>query len=175
MVFSVGLIAIVVLLFVGLNGGFTFSPGSPVASGPAPTADAVKQFAEANRVVPFKPAVPKGLPSGWHANSATITTPGSVASGTPLTVRGGWLTPDGAFISLVATNATPAQLLQSEFSAAAPDTGTVQAGGAKWNVTSGVRSEAAWYRTAPDKITYLISGNADKAAFEAMAGSIATG
>ncbi|WP_154674493.1 DUF4245 domain-containing protein [Nakamurella lactea] len=173
MLLSVGLIAVVVLLFVGLNGGFTFSPGHPDDSAPAPTADAVGEFAKANRMVPFKPAVPKDLPGDWHANSAAITNPDTVAQGTPLSVRGGWLTPGGAFIALVATNAEPSALLRSEFDQASTDAGTVKAGDADWTVTTGVRSEVAWYRTAADGITYLITGNADELAFRALAASIA--
>lgn len=173
MLFSVGLIAVVVLLFVGLNGGFTFAPGAPVDSGPAPTANAVKQFADAPRVLPFTPAVPKNLPSAWHANSSAVTNPDSVEQGTPLTVRAGWLTSEGTFIALIATNAEPSALLRSEFNAASPDAGTVSAGDAKWTETTGMRTEAAWYRTASSGITYLITGDADELAFRAMAASIA--
>lgn len=173
MVLSMGVIAVVVLLFVAINGGFSFSPGHPDDSGPAPTANATKEFADATRVVPFRPAVPKNLPSTWHPNSAAISDPKTVEPGTPLTVRGGWLTPEGTFISLVASNAEPAALLRSEFTDAGSDSGTVKAGDADWTVTTGVRSEAAWYRTGSDGITYLITGNADEVAFRTMAASIA--
>lgn len=172
MLLSVGLIAVVVLLFVGLNGGFTFSPGHPDDSGPAPTADATKQFADAPRVLPFTPAVPKNLPADWHANSSAMTNPETLEAGMPLTVRGGWLTPGGGFIALVASNAAPAKLLRAEFNDAAPDTGTVKAGGADWTVTTGVRSEAAWYRTTAGGITYLITGDANEADFRTLADSI---
>lgn len=172
MALSMGLLAVVVLLFVWLNGGLSVSGGRPADTEPAPTADAVKEFADAPRVLPFTPAVPKNIPAGWHPNSAATTDPGTAPAGTPLTVRGGWLV-DGRFVGLVATNAAPADLLSAEFAAAAPDSGTVSAGGAEWTVTTGLRSEVAWFRTGADKITYLITGSADQAAFRSVAASIA--
>lgn len=172
MALSMGVIVVVVLLFVGLYGGFTFSPGRPTDSGPAPTADAVKAFADAPRRLPFTPAVPTRIPTEWHANSAAISNPDTVAAGAPLTVRGGWLVPGGHFIALVASNSPPSELLPAEFGAAAPDTGRVTAGGTDWTVTTGVRGESAWYRTAGG-ITYLITGSADVSAFRTLAASIA--
>lgn len=167
-----GVIVVVVLLFVGLYGGFSFSPGRPTDSGPVPTADAVKAFADAPRRLPFSPAVPTKIPGDWHANSAAISNPDTAAAGAPLTVRGGWLV-SGHFIALVASDSSPAELLRAEFGAAAPDTGRLTAGGADWAITTGVRGETAWYRVAPDRITYLITGSADESAFRTLATSIA--
>jgi hypothetical protein len=173
MVLSMGVIVVVVLLFVGLYGGFSFSPGRPTDSGPVPTADAITAFADAPRRLPFTPAVPTRIPGDWHANSAAITNPDTVAAGTPLTVRGGWLVTGGRFIALVASNSPPDELLRSEFGAAPPDTERVTAGGADWTVTTGVRGESAWYRAAPGGVTYLITGSADVSAFRTLAASIA--
>lgn len=177
MALSMGLIAAVVLIAVGMYGGFSFSPGRASSNAPPPSADAVKEFADAARLLPFTPAVPQKLPADWHANSAAITDPndlpnGTLAAGTPLTVRGGWLTPTG-FVALVASNAEPAALLRSEFNDAGPDRGTVQIRGADWTVTTGMRSEAAWYRVGKGGVTYLITGDAAAAAFHTMAASIA--
>lgn len=174
MALSIGLIGVVVLLFVWLNGGLSISGGRPADTGSAPTANAVQEFADAPRVLPFAPAVPKNIPAGWHPNSAATTDPESAPAGTPLTVRGGWLV-DGRFIALVATNAAPTDLLSAEFAAAAPDSGTVWAGGAEWTVTAGLRSEVAWFRTGTHGITYLITGSADQATFRSVADSIAGG
>lgn len=175
MALSMGLIAVVVLVFVGIYGGFSFSPGRPTDDGPAPTADAVQEFREAPRVLPFTPAVPQGVPADWHANSAATTNPATADTTRPLSVRGGWLIPSGRFIGLIASNATAPALLSAEFGQAAPDSGTVQAGGADWTVTTGVRDEVAWIRsvtTGPTEIVYLITGSADEDAFRALAASI---
>lgn len=172
MALSMGLIAVVVLIFVGMYGGFSFSPGRATSDAPPPSADAVKEFADAPRLLPFTPAVPKGIPADWHANSAAITNPDDTDADTPLTVRGGWLTPSG-FVALVASNAQPAALLRSEFSAAGPDRGTVLISGTEWTVTTGMRAEAAWYRVGTGGVTYLITGDADATTFHTMAASIA--
>lgn len=172
MALSMGLIAVVVLIFVGMYGGFSFSPGRATSNAPPPSADAVKEFSDAHRLLPFTPAVPKGIPTDWHANSAAITNPDNTDADTPLTVRGGWLTPTG-FVALVASNAQPAALLRSEFPAAGPDRGTVLISGTAWTVTTGRRAEAAWYRVGVGGITYLITGDADVATFRALAASIA--
>ncbi|MDQ6658925.1 MAG: DUF4245 domain-containing protein [Actinomycetota bacterium] len=172
MALSMGLIAVVVLIFVGMYGGFSFSPGRPTSTAPPPSADAVREFADAHRLLPFTPAVPKGIPTDWHANSAAITNPATADPNTVLTVRGGWLTPTG-FVTLVASDARPAALLRSEFSDAGPDHGTVLVGRTEWTVTTGIRAEAAWYRVGGGGITYLITGDADAATFHTLAASIA--
>lgn len=173
MVLSMGLLVVVVLLFVGINGGFTFSPGTPTDSGPVPTADATGEFAKASRTLPFSPIVPQSLPASWHANSATHTDPDGLAAGTPLTVRGGWLIPDGKFIALIATNSDASTLLASEFGAAGTEQGTVVIDGASWTVTTGVREEQAWFRSI-DKVTYLITGSAEQSAFHTLAAAVHT-
>lgn len=165
---SMGLLVVVVLVYVGLYGGFSFSPGGPSDSGPTPTADATGGFARASRLVSFSPAVPGPIPSDWHPNSSAITDPQAVAPGTPLTVRGGWIIPDGRFIGLVASNADPSRLLASEFGQSAATTGTVDVDGVSWTTTTGLRGEAAWYTTA-NGITYLITGSADESAFRTLA------
>lgn len=175
MALSMGLIAVVVLVFVGIYGGFSFSPGRPTDDAPAPTADAVREFREAPRVLPFTPLVPEGLPADWHANSAATTNPDTADTAIPLSVRGGWLTPSGRFVALVASNAPAPALLNAEFGQAVPDSGTVHAGGADWTVTTGVRNEAAWIRTVSSgsaEVVYLITGSADEDAFRTLAASI---
>lgn len=164
---SMGLLVVVVLLFVGLYGGFSFSPGGPSDDGPTPTADAAGLFTRASRVVPFAPVFPQSLPADWTVNSAAITEPDDVAAGTPLTVRSGWLVA-GRFIALVTSNAEPARLLSSEFGGSPSPTGTVDIDGAEWTTTTGLRGEPAWYRTFGG-ITYLITGSADTTAFRTLA------
>ncbi|WP_353648482.1 DUF4245 domain-containing protein [Nakamurella sp. A5-74] len=171
MALSMGLLVVVVLLFVGINGGFTFSPGTPTDTGPVPSADATGQFAKAPRLLPFTPIVPQGIPDDWHPNSAAQTDPDTAPAGTPLTVRAGWLIPDGKFIGLIASNAEPTALLGSEFGAVGADVGTVDVDGVTWTVGTGVRSEPAWFRTAGD-VTYLITGSAEDSAFRTLAAAV---
>lgn len=171
MALSMGLLVVVVLLFVGINGGFTFSPGTPTDTGPVPSADATGQFAKASRLLPFSPIVPQGIPDDWHPNSAAQTDPDGTPAGTPLTVRAGWLIPDGKFIGLIASNAEPSALLASEFGTAGADTGTVDIDGATWTTTTGIRTEAAWFRTTGG-VTYLITGSAEESAFRTLAGAV---
>lgn len=171
MTLSMGLLVVVVLLFVGINGGFTFSPGTPTDTGPVPSADATGQFAKASRLLPFTPIVPQGIPEDWRPNSAAQTDPDSTPAGTPLTVRAGWLIPDGKFIGLIASNADPSALLASEFTNVGADAGEVDVDGVSWTVSTGVRSEAAWFRTAGG-VTYLITGSAEESAFRTLAASV---
>ncbi|NNG35285.1 DUF4245 family protein [Nakamurella aerolata] len=186
MVWSIGLLAVVVLAAAGIYGFFSFSPGRPT-EGPVPQADVAAEFAKAPRVLPFTPVVPTDLPDDWQGSSALISRgdndPGVVRrghqpsseTGTPATVRGGWQTPDG-FISLVASNAAPEKLLADEFGTIGADAGTVQIGRQQWTVTTGVRDESAWYTTlgsGSSAISYLITGSASPAAFRTLAEAIA--
>lgn len=175
MLLSMGLLTLLALGFVALNGGLSFAPTGPgMPQDSQLTVDASAEFAHANRLLPFTPAVPTRLPGDWKANSADTTDPTTVPAGRPLTARAGWLTPTG-FIALVASNAEPGPLLVAEFGSAAPQTGTITVAGDVWAVTTGVRGEAAWYRRSDAGVTYLITGNADGAAFGTLAGSIAGG
>lgn len=168
MALALGLTVTAVLLVVGLYAGFRFSPAGP-SSGQTPSGDAVGAFDRADRVLPFDPVTPRGLPADWHANSAAIT---PATADKPATVRGGWLVPSGQFVGLVASDVPVAELLRAEISGASsvPDT-TVTAGDRSWQVSLGRRGEQVWL-SAWDGVSYLITGSADTADFRVLAASL---
>lgn len=170
MTLSIGAIVVVVLLFVAINGGFSFSLGEPTG-GTAASADVQGGFGTASRQAGFAVVVPTGLPANWHGNSFSIT-PAPGTDEAPPTVRGGWLTPGGAFITLIQSSGKPAAVLAAELGRTAASTGTVDAGGTTWSVRPGVRQETAWSRTSGG-VTLLITGNASPADFTTLARAVA--
>ncbi len=170
MALTMGVVVVVIAIFAIFEGGFTFAPGGATA-GPAPTADVVGNFGQAQRSVTFPITVPRGIPADWHPNSFTITDPQADSLGKVSTVRGGWLTADGAFVMLAESSGSVPQVLDQEVGAAGRVNGTVTVGGSQWSVTAGVRDEAAWVRT-DGQTTYLITGNADQADFRTVAAAV---
>lgn len=180
MVITLAVVLVVVALIALYGSRVSFVPGAQPSEGPAPTVDAVGGFTNAKATMDFPITVPTGLPKTWHANSFSVSDPsvsndGVAQVGTLRAARGGWLTPDGRFIELVESAGDVDQVLGNEFGAARPITGSVQAGGATWQVTTGVRTEAAWVRSigvAPDITTLLITGNAAEQDFRTVAAAV---
>jgi hypothetical protein len=166
-------VVVVVVILIGLYGsGVIFSPATDPVRGDVPTADVVGGFSRAQGSMDFPVTVPRQVPEDWHPNSMSVSDPMLEGPDTLPTVRGGWITPDGAFITLVESSGTIDQVLVAEVGEAGPRTGTVDAGGADWTVTTGVRDEVAWVRTA-GRTTYLITGNATPAEFRTLAAAVA--
>ena len=171
MALSVGILAIITLVLVGMYGGVSFSPGGP-ADGQVIATDVTGGLQKAAPLVGFPVVIPAGLPDGWTPNSFSFTAaPGSAAQ--PAAARAGWLTPQGRFITLVQSGGAVTDVLTAELGAAAPPNGTVQVGGQQWTVTTGRRSEQAWVRTAGG-VSYLITGSASADDFRALAAQIPT-
>ena len=168
---SMGVIVVSVLLLTGINGGFSFSPGR-ASGGNTQTAEVRAGFATAGRVTGFAVVVPGSLPASWHESSFSITgSPGTPDA--PPTARGGWLTPTGAYISLVESSGAPRAVLAAELGqTGGGTTGSVTAGGANWTIGPGVRQEVAWYRTVRG-VTLLITGNATPQDFGTLAAAVA--
>jgi hypothetical protein len=172
MVLTMGVVAVVVIL-IALYGSHLSFGGLTPKSGPVPTADVTKTFTDARgALTTFPIVVPQHVPAQWHPNSASITDPRIDGPAAIPTVRGGWILPDGTFITLIESAGSVAQVLVNEVGAAGPDNGTLQAGGATWTKTTGVRTEVAWVRTQ-GVTTFLITGNAGPAAFTSLAESVA--
>ncbi len=172
MVVTMGVVGIVVILVAWYGSHLSFGGLAP-KTGPIPTADVTETFTNAKGVLTSFPiTVPHGVPTDWHPNSASITDPKTAGLDTVPTVRGGWILPDGSFVTLVESGGTVAQVLVAEIGSAGPDNGSVNAGGAAWTKTTGVRTEVAWVRTA-DGTTFLIAGNGPPEASAALAASVA--
>jgi hypothetical protein len=172
MALSMGLLAVVALVVVGLYGMVGFSPGRP-AEGEAPTADVVGGFERAAPLVGFEVVYPVGVPASWHPNSFSFTEP-STKPDAPAAVRGGWLTPEGRFITLIESTGETTDVLRIELGAAAPSAGTQDVSGTMWTVTSGRRSEAAWFRI-DGGVTFLITGSASAEDFATLARGVDRG
>ena len=170
MAITMGVIVVAVLVVVGIYGGFTFSPGRP-SEGPAPTADVLGGFAAAGTTLGFPVVVPQGLPAEWKPTS--FVPPGK--PGLRSAARGGWLTPPGAFITLVEAPGPREAVQKAELGQADPPTGQVDAGGASWTVVAGHRSEMAWIRPTAGGGFLLITGNASAADFQTLAAAVAAG
>jgi hypothetical protein len=170
---SMGVIVLIALVFSLLNGGFSFSPGR-ASGGNSPTADVQGGFATASRTTDFAVVPPKGVPATWHGSSFSLTpAPGTAAA--PPTVRGGWLTENGSYITLIESSGAAPAVLTAEIDAdAARTTGSVVAGGTQWATGPGVRQEVAWSRTAAG-LTYVITGNAPPEDFQQLATAVAGG
>lgn len=177
MVMTMAVVLVVVGLIAVYGRNVSFAPGGPAAEGPVPTADVIGGFSHAKATMDFPITVPDGVPEEWHPNSLSVSDPdvsndGIARVGTLKAVRGGWITPRDAYIQLVEADGDIPQVLANEFGHVRPISGTVDAGGATWSVTSGVRTEAVWIRTvqaASGETTLLITGNASEEDFRALA------
>lgn len=172
MTISMVVIVVGVLVLVAFQGGFSFSPGTP-SGGTAPTADVQAGFRTADRQTDFTVVQPKGLPATWHGSSFSITkAPGTPDA--PPTVRGGWQTATGSYITLVESSGALAAVLGAEVGQSGGSmTGSVTVDGRQWGISPGVRNEVAWSRTA-GTVTLLITGNATTAEFTQLAAAVAS-
>jgi hypothetical protein len=176
MALSMGLIAVVALVLYGMYGMISFSPGG-AADGQTPTADVTGGFTRAQPLVGFPVVIPVDLPATWTPNSFSFTDRSAASTEKPAAVRGGWLTEQGRFITVIESNGAVGDVLNAELGAAGSATGSeivgTPSGTVEWTVTTGRRGEAAWFRTAGD-VTYLITGSASPADFTTLARAVST-
>lgn len=163
-------IVVGVLVLVAFQGGFSFSPGRP-SGGNTPTSDVRGGFSTAGRETDFAVVEPKGLPATWHGSSFSITP----APGTPIappSVRGGWQTPKGSYLTLIESSGGLIAVLGAEIGQSDGSmTGSVTVSGVQWGISPGVRDEVVWSRTTKG-VTSLITGNATVAEFTQLAGAL---
>ncbi len=163
---AVAALAVMVFGVMFFYGQASFAPAGP-SDGQAPTADVDGGMTRAAPLVGFPVVIPANLPESWQANSFTFTAaPGSDQQ--PAAVRGGWLTEDGRFITLVQSAGQLPQIQQAELGTVGSATEVVDVDGTTWTVVPGRRSEVAWLRPAGD-VTYLITGSASANDFRALA------
>jgi hypothetical protein len=176
MTLSMGLLVIVVLLAAWLAGTVDFAPAGPT-EGPAPTADVVGGLARADGSTGFEVVTPDGVPQDWQASAFSVTAAGGDA---PPAARAAWITPAGSFVTLIQAQGETARVLSAELDDDAADaqsrtaSGVQEVDGREWTVTTGRRSEAAWYLTGPStgaggQIVYLITGSGSPENFTALA------
>lgn len=170
MAWSIAVLAVVAILLGWAYGAVSFSPGRP-SDGQAPVADVIGGFDRAAPLVGFDLAVPRDLTADWQPSSFTFVDPSTAPAGQVATVRGGWLTPDGRFITAIQAAGPPATVLPAELGELGPNTGLQTVDGVEWTVTTGRRNEVAWYRTVGD-VTWLITGTATTDQFRTLAGAL---
>jgi len=159
---------VVVLLLMGQLG-----VGNSTDDAAAPAADAIGGLERAKAELGLPVVVPNGLPSNWQANSFQVSA--STGAGDPTVVRAGWLTPDGRFVSLVQSTASPGDLVTAEIvTPGSADRGTATAGGLEWQVYPGLRDEVVWVRAA-GPLSQLITGSASESDFQVLAAAVAVG
>ncbi len=168
MTVAVGILVVSLIAVVGAMGGISL--GSDTDSGAAPTADVVGGFERAGAALKLPIVVPTGLPSTWQPSSFTQVDP-VTAGGTRTVVRGGWLTGDGKFVTLIQSPESPVVLVSNEVGQGLASTASVAAGGATWTVFPGQRTESVWVRSEAG-VALLITGSAGEDDFRILAAAV---
>lgn len=166
---AVGILAVVLVVVLGLNGTIGF--GNSTDNGETPVADVTGGLQKSAAALELPLEVPQGLPAEWQPNSFAQTDP-FTSGGTRTVVRGGWITDGGRFVGLVQSTETPDQLVASEFGSARTSTAVVSAGGVDWSSYPGARSEVAWVHQA-GPISVMITGSAAEDDFRILADALA--
>lgn len=96
MVYSIGAVALVMVLFVAPTGLCSWNPGAP-EQGPVQEVDAETFTAMEARVMPYPVVMPES-PEGWITNSARR---GAIDGSQTVVV--GWVTAEGGFLQLTQT------------------------------------------------------------------------
>lgn len=118
---------------------------------------------------------PVGLPSGWRATSARVSTP--AAAGDPVRFVIGFLTPTDQYASVVQDDHARDDVLRAELELtgdpARRRTGPVVVGGVSWEgYRSGHRSELALVRSS-GPATVVVTGSAPLAELRVLAAALA--
>ena len=147
-----------VLLLVG---GYQLISGrtEPVTVDPAPA------IAEA-RAAGLTAASPTGLADGWVPVSAVFQRPDA-----GLTLRIGYLTPDGPSVQVVQSTVPAEQLLPAELPDAAQPAGTLEVNGEPWQLYANDDGERALVQLTPE-LTSLVVGKTSEAQLQELAASL---
>jgi Protein of unknown function (DUF4245) len=157
----ISLAVLLVPVFV-LVGGYQLISGrnEPVE---VDTAPALAEAEAAGMAV----AAPAGLADGWVPVSAVFQRP---AGG--LTLRIGYITPDGPSVQLVQSTVPAERLLPSELPDGAQPAGTVDVAGEPWQPYQNQDGERALVHLAPD-LTTMVVGATSEAQLRDLAASLA--
>lgn len=166
-------VTLIVVGFIAVYGyNVSFSPTGKPVTGELSTANVTRGFDHAAKTMPFPVHIPSDIPEDWHPSSFTMSTPQGDGVGTVPTVRGGWVTPVGAYITLIESAGSVSGLLRDELESSGTERGSVDVNGTNWTITDGLRNEEAWVRQTDDA-ALLITGNATEADFLTLAEAIA--
>jgi hypothetical protein len=164
-------LAAIVLLFAGMAGMCSFSPGAPETDrGTAPTVDAPAELARAARTVGFAVRDPL-VPPDWRANSFGLRPVGEDMSG-PRAVRVGWLLPAGGYLRLSQSDATERDLVRLETEQGRPAaTGSIDVDGVTWVRYPSVRGETALVADVSG-VRLLVTGSAPEQDMRKLAAAV---
>jgi hypothetical protein len=176
MLLSMVVLAIGVLVLAAITRSCSFSPGGPSTNSSAlPTVDVPAELQAAAGQVGF-PLHGLQLPDGWRANSASVDLLGP--NGQTKAVRIGWIAPDGRYLQVSQSSASPLDLVRSAAAlgnaATIAPTGTQAVNGTKWTVYPGIRDEESWVADLGTERLF-VTGNGTTADFRTLADAVRGG
>lgn len=113
-------------------------------------------YAGARNVAAYQVRTPEGLPAGWRPTSARTDRPEPGR----LTLRVGFVTPQGEYAQLVESDLPRDRLLAAELGAGARPSGPVAVGAQTWQRFPAPRSGDRAIVRSDGAVTYLVSGSA---------------
>jgi Protein of unknown function (DUF4245) len=166
-------LAVLVVVFAGVAGMCSFSPGRPLTDrSAAPTVDAGSELARVAREVDFAVREPR-VPDGWRANSFGVR-PVGPDMGAPQAVRVGWLLSGGGYLRLSQSDAPEVELVRLETEQPRPiAVGAVEVGGVTWVRYPSVHEEIALVADVSG-VRLLITGSAPEQDMRTLAAAVLT-
>jgi Protein of unknown function (DUF4245) len=127
-------------------------------------------------VPPGGSGAPASLPASWQPVSSGLTAGGASGAGT-VTWLLGYMTPDGALVSLAESNADAGAFVRRMTNNGAPlpaaRPGPARLDGQAWNISATpARGQRSMYVTSPAGFTVVLTGNASWAEMRVLAASL---
>jgi hypothetical protein len=128
------------------------------------------------RLAPYPAVAPASLPASWQPVSSGLTAGGASGAGT-VTWLLGYMTPDGALVSLAESNADAGAFVRRMTNNGAPlpaaRPGPARLDGQAWNISATpARGQRSMYVTSPAGFTVVLTGNASWAELRVLAASL---
>lgn len=130
--------------------------------------DPSSAYAGARNVAAYPVRTPQGLPAQWRPTSARSDRPETGR----LTLRVGFVTPEGEYAQLVESDLPAGQLLAAELSAGVRPSGSTLVGGQAWQQFPAPRQGDRAIARTDGGVTYLVSGSAGLDELRVLAGSL---